>query len=371
MNAVMDDDHEELRQMVRRFCVEKSSEMEVRRLMESDEGYDPAVWMQMATQLGLQGIGIAEEYGGSGADQVALSVVFEEMGRALLCAPYFSTVALAANLLTASGDETAMKDYLPAIAAGEMIATVALAERAGSWGQDGISLQASGGPDSWTLTGGKSLVLDAGIADLILVVARTSVGISVFAVDKNAEGLVVDMLQTLDRTRRQARLTFQSTPARLVGSDGEGWAAVARMLDLAAVSLAAEQLGGARQVLESAIGYAKNRIQFGKTIGSFQVIKHKCAELYVAVEAAKASVSQASWAVATENEDLRGMVNLAKSYCSEVYFRVAAENIQIHGAIGFTWEHPAHLYFKRAKSSELLFGAPAYHRELLAERIGV
>ena len=371
MNAVMDDQHEELRQMVRRFCLEKSSEGEVRRLMESDDGFDPAIWMQMATQLGLQGIGIAEEYGGSGADQLALSVVFEEMGRALLCAPYFSTVALAANLLTASGDETAMKDYLPGIAAGETIATVALAERGRGWGQDGISLRASGGPDSWTLSGEKTLVLDAGIANLILVVARTSAGISVFAVEKGADGLAVEMLQTLDRTRRQARLTFESTPARLVGSDGEGWAAVARMLDLAAVSLAAEQMGGAGQCLELAIGYAKNRIQFGQTIGSFQVIKHKCAELYVAVEAAKACVSQASWVVATENEDLRGIVNVAKSYCSEVYFRVAAENIQIHGAIGFTWEHPAHMYFKRAKSSEHLFGDPAYHRAMLAESIGI
>lgn len=371
MNAVMDDDHEELRQMVRRFCADKSSEVEVRRLMESDDGYEPAVWKQMATQLGLQGIGIADEYGGSGADQHALSVVFEEMGRALFCAPYFATVALAANLLTAIGDETAMKDYLPGIAAGETIATVALAERGHSWDQDGITLRADHVSDSWTLTGEKTLVLDAGIADLILVVARTAAGVSVFAVDKGADGLVVDTLQTLDLTRRQARVTCESTPARLVGTDGVGWKAVSRMLDLAAVSLAAEQVGGAAQVLESAIGYAKDRIQFGQRIGSFQVIKHRCAELFVAVEASKAVAAQASWAVTTEDEELRAIVNVAKSYCSEVYFRVAAESIQIHGAIGFTWEHPAHMYFKRAKSSELLFGDPAYHRKVLAERIGV
>jgi alkylation response protein AidB-like acyl-CoA dehydrogenase len=175
----------------------------------------------------------------------------------------------------------------------------------------------------------------------------------------------------MDQTRKQARLTFESTPARLVGTDGAGWAAVSKMLDLAAVALAAEQVGGAQKVLEMAVEYAKVRVQFGRPIGSFQAIKHKCADMLLEVESAKSAAYYAGWAAAEDNDELPVVASLAKSYCSEAYFHATAENIQIHGGIGFTWEHPAHLYFKRAKSSELLFGDPTYHRELLAQRIGI
>ena len=371
MNSVLDDDHEELRQMVRRFFAEKSSEDEVRRLMESPSGYDPAVWKQMARELGLQGIGIAEEYGGSGGDQVALSVVFEEMGRVLLCAPYFATVALAANLLTYSGDSSAMTDYLPGIAEGETIATVALAERAGGWNESSVELPATWNGNTWTLTGAKTLVLDAAVADLILVIARTAAGVSIFAVDRDAHGLSVEVLTTLDQTRRQGRLRFDSTPARLIGEDGEGWGPVARMLDLAAVSLAAEGAGGAARVLELATDYANDRVQFGHTIGSFQVIKHRVAELFIAVEGVKAVAYQGAWAVSTGDDRLRRLAHVAKAHCSDVFFEVAVENIQIHGAIGFTWEHPAHMFFKSAKSSQLLFGDSSFHRTKLASHLGV
>jgi alkylation response protein AidB-like acyl-CoA dehydrogenase len=175
----------------------------------------------------------------------------------------------------------------------------------------------------------------------------------------------------MDQTRKQARLTFDSTPARLVGTDGEGWPAISKMLDLAVVALAAEQVGGAQRVLEMAVEYAKVRVQFGRPIGSFQAIKHKCADMLLEVESAKSAAYYAGWAAAEDNDELPVVASLAKSYCSEAYFHATAENIQIHGGIGFTWEHPAHLYFKRAKSSELLFGDPTYHRELLAQRIGI
>ncbi len=194
---------------------------------------------------------------------------------------------------------------------------------------------------------------------------------SLFAVEADAAGLTRTPLATMDQTRKQARLEFSATPARLVGEDGGAGPALSRTLDLAAVALAAEQVGGAQRCLDMAVDYAKTRIQFGRPIGSFQAIKHKCADMLLEVESAKSAAYYAGWAAAEDSEELPVVASLAKSYCSEAYFHAAAENIQIHGGIGFTWEHDAHLYFKRAKSSELLLGDPSYHRELLAQRIGI
>ncbi len=372
MNFAFSEEQDELRRSVRRFLEDKSPESEVRRLMETENGYDQAVWKQMGEQLGLQGLAIPEEHGGSGFGYVELVVVVEEMGRSLLCAPYFSTVALAANLLLAAGDEAASNDYLPALASGASIGTVALAEASGRWDEAGVTLEASpsGGRD-WTLDGEKRYVTDGHVADLVLVVARTAAGVSVFAVERGAAGFDATPVTTMDQTRKQATLRFSGTPARLVGTDGQGWAAVSKMLDKAAVALAAEQVGGAQRVLEMAVDYAKVRVQFGRPIGSFQAIKHKCADMLLEVESAKSAAYYAGWAASEDNDELPVVASLAKSYCSEAYFHAAAENIQVHGGIGFTWEHPAHLYFKRAKSSELLFGDPSYHRELLAQRIGL
>jgi alkylation response protein AidB-like acyl-CoA dehydrogenase len=370
MNFAFSDEQEELRRSVRRFLQEKSPSAEVRRLMETTEGFDQAVWDQMANQLGLQALAIPEEYGGAGFTHVELTVVFEEMGAALLCAPYFSTVALGANAILSSGDESAKKDLLPGIADGSVKATLAITEDSGRWEPDAVTLEATGGPD-WSLTGHKMYVIDGHIADLVIVVARTGKGLSLFAVDGNASGLVRTPLATMDQTRKQARLEFSSVPARLIGAEGEAGPAVTRVLDLAAVALAAEQVGGAQRCLDMAVDYAKTRIQFGRPIGSFQAIKHKCADMLLEVESAKSAAYYAGWAAAEDSDELPVVASLAKSYCSEAYFHAAAENIQIHGGIGFTWEHDAHLFFKRAKSSELLLGDPSYHRELLAQRIGI
>jgi alkylation response protein AidB-like acyl-CoA dehydrogenase len=371
MNFAFSEEQEELRRTVRQFLDQKSPETEVRRLMETDEGYDAAVWKQMGEQLGLQGLAIPEEHGGSGYTYIELIVILEEMGRRLLCAPYFSTVVLAANTLLHSGDEAAQKAHLPGIATGETIATLAFTEESGRWDEGGITATASGSGDSWTVSGTKSYVLDGHVADLILVAARTSAGVSIFAVDGGASGLTRTLLTTMDQTRKQAKLDFDATPATLVGTDGAGWQTIEQVLDLAAVALAAEQVGGAQFVLDMAVQYAKDRIQFGRPIGSFQAIKHKCADMLLEVESAKSAAYYAGWCAAELNDELPSVAALAKAYCSEAYFHATAENIQIHGGIGFTWEHPAHLYFKRAKSSELLFGDPAYWRELLAQRIGI
>jgi alkylation response protein AidB-like acyl-CoA dehydrogenase len=371
MNFAFSEEQDELRTAVRRFLEDKSPETEVRRLMETTEGYDTAVWSQMADQLGLQSLTIPEEFGGSGFSYVELIVVLEEMGAALLCAPFFSTVALGANALLTSGDDSAKADLLPGIASGETIATLAFTEDSGRWDIAGVALEATPSGDGWVLNGHKSFVLDGHVANLILVVARTDAGISLFSVAGDADGLTRTPLATMDQTRKQTRLEFSGTPARLIGTDGGAEAGLSKTLDLAAVALAAEQVGGAQRCLDTAVEYAKTRIQFGRPIGSFQAIKHKCADMLLEVESSKSAAYYAGWAAAEDSDELPVVASLAKSYCSEAYFHAAAENIQIHGGIGFTWEHPAHLYFKRAKSSELLFGDPAYHRELLAQRIGI
>ena len=371
MNFAFSEEQEELRKTVRSFLDQKSPETEVRRLMETDEGYDPAVWKQMGEQLGLQGLIVPEEFGGSGYSYVELGVVLEEMGRALLCAPYFSTVVLAGNALLHSGDDAAKKDYLPGIASGETIATLAFTEPSGKWDEAGITMEAMKKGDGWVLNGTKSFVLDGATASLILVAARTGKGVSLFGVEGDASGLTRTALSTMDQTRKQAKLEFNGTPARLIGTEGDGWKTLSTVLDLAAVALAAEQVGGAQKVLDMSVEYAKVRIQFGRPIGSFQAIKHKCADMLLEVESAKSAAYYAGWAAAEDSDELPVVASLAKSYCSEAYFHAAAENIQIHGGIGFTWEHDAHLYYKRAKSSELLFGDPTYPRELLAQRIGI
>ena len=326
----------------------------------------------MAEQMGLQGLHIPEEFGGSGYSYVELGIVLEEMGRSLLCAPFFSTVVLAANTLLQSGDDAAKKDYLPGIASGETIATVAFTEPSGKWDEAGITMEATPDGDGWTLTGTKRFVLDGHTANLIIVAARTGEGRQPVRRRRRRRRAhphaAVD--DGPDPQAGQARVRRHAGPADRHRGRGLG-RRCRRVLDLVAVGLAAEQVGGAQKVLDMAVEYAKVRVQFGRPIGSFQAIKHKCADMLLEVESAKSAAYYGMWCAGEMNDELPSVASLAKAYCSEAYFHAAAENIQIHGGIGFTWEHPAHLYFKRAKSSELLFGDPTYHRELLAQRIGI
>ena len=371
MNFGFSEEQEELRKMVRRFLEEKSPESEVRRLMATNEGYDPAVWEQMANELALQALGIPEEFGGQGFGPVELYVVFEEMGAALFCSPYFSTVALAANAILLVGSDADKAAYLPGIASGETIATVALTDDAGQWDLSTTSTRATSKGDGFVISGVRNYVTDGNVASLLLVPAMTSKGLSLFAVDPNASGVKRELLATMDQTRKQSRIEFSDAPGTLLGTDGDALAGLETTLAIAASALAAEQVGGAQRVLTNAVEYAKNRVQFGRPIGSFQAIKHKCADMLLDVESAKSAAYYAAWAAQEMNDELPIAASLAKSFCSEAYFHCAAENIQIHGGIGFTWEHHAHLYFKRAKSSELFLGDPAYHRELLAQRLGI
>jgi alkylation response protein AidB-like acyl-CoA dehydrogenase len=367
-------EQEELRASVRRFLTDRAPMSRVRELMDGGET-DWAVWEQAGTQLGLQGLAIPESYGGAGFSFAEQAVVLEEFGAALYGGPYLASAVLAATALLASPDEGARRGLLPDIASGQTVATLAFTEDGGSWDPAAMRLSAvKDGPGvdgAWRLDGHKSFVLDGTTAGLILVVATTDAGLSLFAVEGDTAGLSRAALPALDQTRQLARLEFAGVTGRLIGSPGDGAAALDRALDVAAVALAAEQLGGAQRALDMAVEYAKVRRQFDRPIGSFQAIKHRCADLLLEVESLRSAVGYAAAAVAEDSAEIRVLASLVKAYASETYFHVAAENIQIHGGIGFTWEHDAHLYFKRAKSSEILLGDATYHRELLAQRIGI
>ena len=367
---------EELRAVVRGFLEKRCGESDVRRWMETDEGHDPTVWRQLAQELGLQGLAIDERWGGSGASTVELGVVFEEMGRALYGGPFLGTVALASTVLAELGDEAAQERHLPGIADGSTAATLV-------WGGSdplASTLRAAGEGSEWRLSGRAEPVVDAGVADLLLVVAGTPAGLGVFAVDATgdtggdtagADGLTRTPLVPLDLTRKLAAVEFAETPAVPVGTPGEITDALTRALDIATVLLACEQVGGTARILEMAVEYANTRVQFGRKIGSFQAVKHRCADMLVESELARSTAYYGIWAAAHDPDDLPVAAGLAGATCSEAYTRCALENIQVHGGIGFTWEHPAHLYLKRARTSQRFLGTPGRHRKRIADLIDI
>jgi alkylation response protein AidB-like acyl-CoA dehydrogenase len=367
---VFTDEHQELRKTVRSFLERRSDEKAVRATMTTERGFDPELWRQLAEEIGLVGLIVPEEHGGAGFGPVELLVAMEEMGRALLCAPFLGSSVFAVSALLRCADSVTRKELLPKLASGSCIASVAWAEPNGRWDLAGIGMRAEGsGPDA-TLTGEKVFVLDGLAADVLLVLARGAGGLELLRVDAGATGLERSAIPPLDLTRKLARVRFSDTPARRISS-GDQTASLEHVLALVCAALAAEQVGGAQRCLELATEYAKTRLQFGRPIGSYQAIKHKCAEMLVAVEFAKSAAYNALFGAAADEPDFLESAAMAKAYCSEAYFQAAAENIQIHGGMGFTWEASPHLYFKRAKASELLFGDAAYHREALARHVGL
>ncbi|MGF1665236.1 MAG: acyl-CoA dehydrogenase family protein [Acidimicrobiia bacterium] len=373
MNFAFSEEQEELRRYARQWLAERSPSKTVRELMETEEGFDRAQWTEIA-EMGWQAMAIPEEYGGAGFGFLELVVLLEEQGAALFASPFFSTVVLAAGTLLEGGSEAQKSTWLPRIAVGEIVATLATTEPTGRWDESGVEAVASPVDGGWSITGTKSFVIDGHTADLLIVAARTAGGVSLFLVPGDAEGVSRTRLETMDMTRKQARVDLTDVVVggdALVGAEGAGWAVVEKVHESAVVALAAEQVGGAQKCLDMAVAYAKDRLQFGRPIGSFQAIKHMCADMLVQVESAKAAAYYAGWAVSEGNDEVPMVAPLAKSYCSEAFFQCASENIQIHGGIGFTWEHDAHLYFKRAKSSELMFGSPSAHRKVLSDRLGL
>ncbi|MBW3658109.1 MAG: acyl-CoA/acyl-ACP dehydrogenase, partial [Actinobacteria bacterium] len=364
-----------LRQTARRFLTSKAGTDVVRRLMETEDGFDEGLWNE-TVQMGWQAMAIPEEYGGAGYGFVELSVLMEEMGRAVFAGPFLSSAVLAAQAILLGGTEEQKKAHLPAIAAGEERYAFAHLEGR-DLGPSGVQLRATRGGDGWTLSGTKSYVLDGHTAARLVVAARTgddADAVGLFLVDGDADGLTRTALPTMDETRKQAELRFADVSVgadALLGDATSAWPVVEQVVTRGSVALACEQVGGAQAVLEMATDYAKTRYQFGRAIGSYQAIKHKLAEMLVDVEAAKSAAYHAARAVAAGDEDeIAIAAPLAKSYCSEVFEHAAGDNIQVHGGIGFTWEHDAHLWFKRAKTSTILFGDPAHHRAKLADVLG-
>jgi alkylation response protein AidB-like acyl-CoA dehydrogenase len=358
-----------LRSAIRRYLLEFHPATSARLDMESELGYDPVGWVNLASGIGLQGLHIPTEFGGAGGSYVELCLAFNELGRVLYAGPFLSTVALASNVLLLSSDEAARSEFLPQIADGSIVATLGVTEDTEDGQPDPARLVVSEVDGGYQLDGHLEYVLDGLGAGLVIVAAAIGGELSFFAIREGAAGLTRTPLKTMDETRRFARLDFAGSPASLIGERGEAARVLPSVLDLARTALAAEQAGGAEACLTMAVAYAKIRVQFGRTIGSFQAIKHKCATLLVEVESSRASAEYAAWSCTQSAAETPLAVSIAKSYCSDAFFHAAAENIQIHGGIGFTWEHDAHLYLKRAKSSQLLFGSPSYHRERLAKLI--
>jgi alkylation response protein AidB-like acyl-CoA dehydrogenase len=374
MNFAPTPEQTELRRAARRFVATHCTSANVRAAMESEAGFDARAWSRAAKELGWASIAVPEAYGGAGLGWGELAVVAEETGRAVACLPLLST-CLATSALLAAGDCAAAAAHLPRIARGETMATLAFAENthADAFAIATTAVQRGG---DWVLAGEKRYVLDGHAADVLIVTARApgttgEDGVALFAVDACSPGVTRKRTPTMDRTRPLAVVTLSDVRVAGDSKMGDG-RAVRRALDRAAIWLAAEQLGGADRCLEMATEYAKARVQFDRPIGSFQAIKHRLADMLMAVETARSAATWAASVAAAEDEgELAIAAPLAKAYCGEAFFRCAAESVQIHGGIGFTWEHDAHLFLKRARGSLTLLGSPARDRERIAAHLGL
>ena len=345
-----------LRDVVARALRDKSPTTAVRETMATDRGHDPAVWQELGGDAGLAGIHVPEVYGGAGGGPVELGIVAEEMGRTLFCGPFLASAVMAGNALIEAAEEPARAQLLPGVASGSVTATLVLDDLNSPAGVGG-SVRAT---DSGRLSGTAAMVVDAHVADLLVVVARANSGLGLYAVESGAAGLEIEPLQVVDLTRKLSRVTFADVPGRAIGEvDGE---TLDRLWDLMSSALAHEMIGGAQHLFETTVNYTKERFQFGRPIGSFQALKHRCADLLLEIEIARAlTYHSARCLAAGEGEPYAA--SMAKAAAADAYMSAARAGIQLRGGIGFTWENDTHLWFKRAKGSEVLLGTPAIHRE--------
>jgi alkylation response protein AidB-like acyl-CoA dehydrogenase len=374
MDFAFSEEQEMLRRSAREFLAKECSPKVVRKLMESADGYDAALWKKIA-DLGWTALGIPEEYGGVGTF-LDLVVVLEEAGRALLPGPFFSTMGLAVPALIEAGTEAQKKEVLSAIAQGSARATMAFTEPSGRWDAGAITLSAKPVSGGWQLDGVKLFVPDAATADYMVVVARTRAegedGITLFLIKGKPKGMTVKPLETMDMTRRWSEVRFEGVQLdgdAVMGAPDKAWPRLKRALEWATAALCAEMVGGVQKVLETSTDYAKTRQQFGKPIGIYQAVSHKLADMLVLSESGRSATYYAAWTVDADAADRSLASSMAKAYVSDAYRKVAGDGIQVHGGIGFTWEHDMHLYFKRAKSSEVTLGDATYHRELVAQAL--
>ena len=379
MNFGFSEEQEMLRDATRRFLDNECPSSFVRKMMEDDSAHATEMWKKVAEQ-GWPAILIDEAHGGVGGSFLDMVVILEEMGRSLLPGPFLATALLGTPAILAGGSDEQKNAILPGVAAGETVLSLALAEQSGRYDAGGVALAATPKGEDFLLSGEKFFVPDAHVADQIVVVARTGQGataedgISLFVVDAKAPGVTVTQLKTVDMTRRQCHVAFQDVAvpaAQVLGQVGAGWPIVQRTLDQAMAGLCAEMVGTGQQALDMAVAYAKERVQFGKPIGSFQAVKHKCVDMMVQVENARSLTYYAAWTVDENVPEARQAVPMAKAYCSDMCKTVTSEAIQVHGGIGFTWEHDMHLFYRRGLASEAAFGSAPVHREVVAQELNL
>jgi alkylation response protein AidB-like acyl-CoA dehydrogenase len=380
MEFAFTEEQEMIRDTAASFLAGASDSDAVRRAMATELGYEPELWQRICGEMYWQAIHTPEEYGGMGLGYVELVAMMEQMGRYLLCSPFFSTVCLAANALLVAGSEEQKSDWLGRLCAGDLTATLAFNGGCSDWNSDSISATWRREGGGFVLDGQYRYVIDGHSSELLIVAAREEGsagddGISLFLVPAETDGVTREWLPTMDQARKQASVALESVTLAgdaLMGRAGRGWPLLSKVIDLATIALAAEQVGGSQRMLDMSVEYTAERVQFGRTIASFQAIKHKAADMMLKTEVARSAVYYAACVAqeALEGGPLAGELaeaaSVAKSYCSDACFSIAGDTLQMFGGVGFTWEYDVHLYFKRAKSSEHLLGNGAAHRERLA-----
>ena len=383
MEFAFTEEQEMIRDTAASFLAEVSTSEAIRSAMATEEGYDSALWNRICGEMYWQAIHIPEDFGGMGLGYVEVVAMMEQMGRYLLCSPFFSTVCLGANALLVAGNDGQKAQWLGQMCESALTATVAYNGGASHWGADAVTATYTRDGDSFALNGDYRYVVDGHTSQLLIVAAREEgstgeEGISLFLVPADTDGVSRQWLPTMDQARKQASVSLRGVSVgadALLGEAGNGWGALSKVIDLATIALTAEQVGGAQQLLDMTIEYTSERVQFNRTIASYQAVKHKAADMMLQVEVAR---SAAYYAACVAQEALDGTemadelpeaASVAKSYCSDAYFAIAGDALQLHGGVGFTWEYDVHLYFKRAKSSEHLFGNGNLHRERLAAQL--
>jgi alkylation response protein AidB-like acyl-CoA dehydrogenase len=379
LNFAFTEEQLELREMARAFLAEHSGGEQIRAAMATEVGYDEKVWTQLAQELGWTAVAIPEAYGGLGLTSIELIALVEVMGESLLCAPFLSSICLASSAILETARDEQKETLLSGIAEATTRGALCVTERNGRVGPDGIEATVRREGADYVLSGAKHFVVDGHTASLLLIAARQggsqgADGVSLFAVPAETGGVLSKAAPTMDATRRLASIELNEVrvgPDALLGQEGDAWPALDRAHQHAAVALAAEQVGGAQRCLDMAVEYSQEREQYGRPIGSFQALKHKMANMMIAVEAARSAVYYAACAAAERTENLCAVSSMAKAVATEAYLKCSGDALQIFGGVGFTSEYDIHLYFKRARSSASLLGDPAYHRGRVAQEIGL
>jgi len=380
MEFAFTEEQEMIRETAAAFLAEVSDSAAIRSAMATEQGYDAALWQRICKEMYWQAIHVPEACGGMGLGYVELVAMMEQMGRFLLCSPFFATVCLAGNALRVAGSEEQQAHWLGKLCEGELTATLAFNGGVSRWDAEAVTATWRREGTGYVLNGDYRYVVDGHTAGLLVVAARAegsrgADGISLFLVPAQTEGVARQWLPTMDQARKQAAVQLHDVTVQadaLLGEEGQGWQALADTIDLATIALAAEQVGGCQQLLDMTVAYTSERVQFNRTIASYQAVKHKAADMMLKTEVARSAIYYAACVAQEALEggalasELAEAASVAKSYCSDAYFSIAGDALQLFGGVGFTWEYDVHLYFKRAKSSEHLLGNGAQHRERLA-----